>query len=478
MTIRVYNTLTKKKEEFVPLVAGKASIYVCGVTPYNHPHVGNARPFVTWDVIHRFLEHEGYEVTHVQNFTDVDDKIIKKAQDEGVTWDVIGKRYIKSYFEVMDKLNVRRVHNYPSVSGHMKEIIEMVKTLIEKKHAYEVDGDVYYRVESFKNYGQLSGRKLEDMVAGARIDVDKRKENPMDFALWKSAKPGEPSWNSPWGKGRPGWHIECSAMSTKYLGASFDFHGGGSDLIFPHHENEIAQSEGATDIHPFVKYWLHNGFITVNEEKMSKSLGNFFMVVDILKEFDPEVLRFFILSTHYRSPLDFSDERLHEAERSLGRLRTAKDNLVELDKTIYGGANSLSEGIVERLAQFRKEFMEAMRDDFNTSLAISVMFNLAKEINVYHTAVMNKEFKADGKVIEGMNRLFAEFASIIGVLENTNEEVAKEGGLEDKLVELLIELRKDARDNKNYAFADELRDKLAKIGVVIEDTPNGARWKK
>lgn len=478
MTIRVYNTLTNKKEEFVPTIPGEASIYVCGVTPYNHPHVGNARPFVTWDVIHRFLEHEGYEVTHVQNFTDVDDKIIKKAQDEGVTWDVIGKRYIKSYFEVMDKLNVRRVHNYPSVSRHMEEIIDMVKTLIEKGHGYEVDGDVYYRVESFKNYGQLSGRKLEDMVAGARIDVDKRKENPMDFALWKSAKPGEPSWDSPWGKGRPGWHIECSAMSNKYLGASFDFHGGGSDLIFPHHENEIAQSEGATDVHPFVKYWLHNGFITVDEEKMSKSLGNFFMVVDILKEFDPEVLRYFILSTHYRSPLDFSDERLHEAERSLNRLRTAKANLAELGKTIYGGTNIGSEGIFKRLNQYREEFMEAMRDDFNTSLAISVMFNLAKEINVYHTAVMNKEINADGKIIEGMTKLFAEFASIIGVLENTNEEVESETGLEDELVGLLIEIRKDARDNKNYALSDKLRDKLAEIGVVIEDTPNGARWKK
>ena len=478
MTIRVYNTLTKKKEEFIPTIPGKASIYVCGVTPYNHPHVGNARPFITWDVIHRFLEHEGYEVTHVQNFTDVDDKIIKKAQDEGVSWDVIGQRYIKSYFEVMDKLNVRRVHNYPSVSGHMEEIINMVKTLIEKGHGYEVDGDVYYRVESFKNYGQLSGRKLEDMMAGARIDVDKRKENPMDFALWKSAKPGEPSWDSPWGKGRPGWHIECSAMSNKYLGASFDFHGGGSDLIFPHHENEIAQSEGATDVHPFVKYWLHNGFITVNEEKMSKSLGNFFMVVDILKEFDPEVLRYFILSTHYRSPLDFSDERLHESERSLNRLRTAKENLVELGKTIYGGPNIGSEEILKRLVEYRKEFMEAMRDDFNTSLAISVMFNLAKEINVYHTAVVNKEIHTDGKIIEGMSRLFAEFASIIGVLENTNEDVEKEDGLEDQLVELLIEIRKDARENKNYALSDKLRDKLAEIGVVIEDTPNGARWKK
>ncbi|MEG0969902.1 MAG: cysteine--tRNA ligase, partial [Acidaminococcaceae bacterium] len=313
MAIKVYNTLTKQKEEFIPSEPGKASIYVCGVTPYNHPHIGNARPFITWDVIHRFLEHEGYDVTHIQNFTDVDDKIINTAQKEGVQWSDICGRYIDAYFAVMDKLNVKRVQAYPRVSDHMEEIIGTVQTLIERGYGYEIDGDVYYRVEKFEHYGELSGRNLEDMMAGARIDVDARKENPMDFALWKAAKPGEPSWPSPWGAGRPGWHIECSTMSMKYLGASFDFHGGGSDLIFPHHENEIAQSEGCTGCHPFVKYWLHNGFITVNEEKMSKSLGNFFMVVDILKHFEPETLRFFILSTHYRSPLDFSDERLTEA---------------------------------------------------------------------------------------------------------------------------------------------------------------------
>ena len=297
MSIKVYNTLTKQKEEFVPIEPGKASIYVCGVTPYNHPHIGNARPFVTWDVIHRFLEHEGYEVTHVQNFTDVDDKIINAANKEGVAWSDICGRYIDAYFEAIDKLNVRRVDIYPRVSDHMEEIIAMVAKLIENGFAYEVDGDVYYRVEKFDHYGELSGRNLDDMLAGARIDVDERKENPMDFALWKAAKPGEPSWTSPWGEGRPGWHIECSVMSMKYLGENFDFHGGGSDLIFPHHENEIAQSEGCTGKHPFVKYWLHNGFITVNEEKMSKSLGNFFLVIDILEHFGAGILRFFIFFT-------------------------------------------------------------------------------------------------------------------------------------------------------------------------------------
>ena len=310
MSIRVYNDMTRQKEEFVPLHPGKVGIYVCGVTPYNHPHIGNARPFVVWDTIRRFLDHEGYDVTYVQNFTDVDDKIIRAANEEGVTWDVIANRYIKAYFEVMDKLHVKRAHIYPRVSEHIPDIIHTVQELINNGYGYVVDGDVYYRVERFSHYGELSGRKLDDMMAGARVDVDERKENPMDFALWKSAKPGEPSWDSPWGKGRPGWHIECSTMSTKYLGNTLDFHGGGSDLIFPHHENEIAQSEGATGVHPFVRYWVHNGFITINEEKMSKSLGNFKTVYDLLKEYEPETIRYFILNTHYRSPLDFSQERL------------------------------------------------------------------------------------------------------------------------------------------------------------------------
>ena len=382
MAIKVYNTLTKKKEEFVPLHPGKAYMYVCGVTPYNHPHIGNARPFVTWDVIRRFLEHEGYDVLHVQNFTDVDDKIINTANKEGVQWSDICGRYIDAYFEVMDKLNVRRAHVYPRVSEHMQEIINVVQTLIDKGYAYELDGDVYYSVEKFDRYGELSGRKLEDMMAGARVDVNDKKHNPFDFALWKAAKPGEPYWESPWGNGRPGWHIECSAMSMKYLGESFDFHGGGSDLIFPHHENEIAQSEGCTGVHPFVRYWLHNGFITVNEEKMSKSLGNFFTVADILEHFEPETLRFFILSTHYRSPLDFSDERLKEAQRSLARLKTAQDNLKELAQLISGGPTETSKALYAKLEELRGGFMEAMSDDFNTALAISFMFELAKEINI------------------------------------------------------------------------------------------------
>lgn len=478
MTIKVYNTLTKRKEDFVPMEEGKASIYVCGVTPYNHPHVGNARPFVTWDVIHRFLEHEGYDVTHVQNFTDVDDKIINSANKEGVQWFDICNRYIDSYFEVMDKLNVKRVHVYPRVSEHIEEIIQTVQTLIDRGYAYVVDGDVYYSVEKFDRYGELSGRNLEDMMAGARVDVDDRKQNPMDFALWKAAKPGEPSWTSPWGEGRPGWHIECSTMSMKYLGESFDFHGGGSDLIFPHHENEIAQSEGCTGKHPFVHYWLHNGFITVNEEKMSKSLGNFFMVIDILEHYDPETLRFFIVSTHYRSPLDFSDARLTEAQKSLARLRNAKENLTALKGMMSAGATEESMALRAKAAELRDAFMEAMRDDFNTALAISHMFALGKEINIYHKSVTDAGVKPDGKLLDILSSVFAEMCSIIGVLEKEEVTAAAGDSKEAELIEMIIKMRQEARSAKNYALADSLRKQLTEMGIVLEDTPQGVKWKK
>lgn len=480
MAIRVYNTLTKQKEEFVPINPGKANIYVCGVTPYNHPHIGNARPFVTWDVIRRFLEHEGYDVLHVQNFTDIDDKIINTANKEGVEWFNICNRYIESYFEVMDKLNVRRAHVYPRVSEHIDDIIKTVQTLIDNGYGYVVDGDVYYSVEKFKYYGQLSGRNLDDMLAGARIDVDDRKKNPMDFALWKSAKPGEPSWTSPWGQGRPGWHIECSTMSMKYLGETFDFHGGGSDLIFPHHENEIAQSEGCTNCHPFVHYWLHNGFITVDNEKMSKSLGNFFMVIDILEHFEPETLRFFIVSTHYRSPLDFSDARLKEAQKSLGRLRQAQETLGELSQMMSSGATESSLALRKKAVELRDAFMDAMRDDFNTALAISHMFALAKEINIYHKEVVDANGKPDGKLVAILNDVFAEMCSIIGVLETKAAAAPAEAGdnKEEALVQMLIQMRQDARASKNYALADQLRNQLTEIGIVLQDTPQGVKWSK
>ena len=412
--ITVYNTMTRQKEVFNPVTPGEAKMYVCGVTPYNHPHIGNARPFVTWDVIRRYMKHVGYKVTYVQNFTDVDDKIINTSNGEGVSWDTIANRYIDSYFEVMDALGVQRADMYPRVSTHIDDIIAMIKTLIDKGYAYELDGDVYYSVEKFEHYGELSGRTLDDMEAGARIEVDGRKKNPMDFALWKAAKPGEPYWESPWGNGRPGWHIECSAMSQKYLGTEFDFHGGGSDLIFPHHENEIAQSEGCSGQHPAVRYWLHNGFITINSEKMSKSLNNFFLVKDILEQYSPDALRYFLLSTHYRSPLDFSDERLEEANKSLERLSTAIENLLYLEKCEPGSCDE-AQRLLEKAKAYEEEFEDAMSDDFNTALATSSMFGLAKEINIYYQAVTSREGVVCQEAIAEVKRIFKFMTDVIGV---------------------------------------------------------------
>ena len=468
MSIKVYNTLTKQKEEFVPIHPGKANIYVCGVTPYNHPHVGNARPFVTWDVIRRFLEHEGYDVTHVQNFTDVDDKIINTANKEGVQWYDICNRYIDSYFEVMDKLNVRRAHVYPRVSEHIDDIIKTVQCLIDNGYGYVVDGDVFYSVEKFKYYGQLSGRNIEDMMAGARVDVDDRKHNPMDFALWKSAKPGEPAWESPWGPGRPGWHIECSTMSMKYLGETFDFHGGGSDLIFPHHENEIAQSEAANG-KPFAHYWMHNAFLNIDNHKMSKSAGNFFTVRDIVAKYDPMVLRFFMLSAHYRSPLNFSAELMEAAANSLERIRTAVATLQF--KAQNAEDSELTEQEKELLAQaagFEAKFDQAMDDDFNTADAISAIFELVREIN---TAVSPNAHPTKA-LAEGCRALYLELSDVLGIpFTEKKDELTPEQ-------EALFNARKDARKAKNWAESDRIRDELKADGIVLEDTPQGVKWKR
>ncbi len=479
MDLRVYNTLTREKELFQPVEPGKVKIYVCGVTPYNHPHIGNARPFIIWDVIHRYFERQGLAVTHIQNFTDVDDKIIDTAAKEGVAWDELAGCYIEAYFTVMDSLNVRRVDLYPKVSGHMQEIIDMVARLIEKGHAYVVDGDVYFSVQSFESYGQLSGRNLEGMEAGARVEVDDRKRHPMDFALWKSAKPGEPSWESPWGPGRPGWHIECSAMSYKYLGCGFDFHGGGSDLIFPHHENEVAQSEAFTGCSPFVRYWVHNGFVTVNSEKMSKSLGNFFLVKDILAHFRPMVLRFFILSTHYRSPLDFSDERLTEAEKAWSRLvsavKTAKGLLAQTG-LVAGPADPELAGAVTAACD---EYEAAMADDFNTALAISSLFALTKTLNGICQAVARGETKPD---IAGIERAIAALVDMTGALGMDIDETPATEAPDEKMVaalmELLLGLRQTARERKDWATADAIRNGLQAAGIVVEDSPQGPRWKR
>ena len=473
--LTVYNTMTRKKEEFHPLRAGEVSIYCCGVTPYNDPHIGNARPFVTWDVIRRFLARKGYKVRYIQNFTDVDDKIIHAANREGVTWKEISDRYIAAYFKAMDALNVRRADVFPRVSETMEDILRMIETLIARGYAYVTEaGDVYYRVEAFDHYGCLSGRSLEDMEAGARVEVNETKENPMDFALWKAAKPGEPSWESPWGQGRPGWHIECSAMSVKYLGDAFDFHGGGSDLIFPHHENEIAQAEPCIDgDERFARYWLHNGFITIDNEKMSKSKNNFFTVKDILKEFPGEVIRFFILQTHYRSPLDFSDERLREAQTALDRLRNANAVVAELTQR-EGTADTGAELAAQAETSLR-DFDAAMDDDFNTALAISQMFGLAKEINRYHQE-LERGAAFDAANFGRAADAYHAMAAIIGIFEQ--EEAPADDGLTDALMDLIIGIRQEARAAKNWAVADKIRDGLKEAGVVLEDTPTGVRWKR
>ncbi len=480
----IYNTLTGRKEEFKPREAGKVSMYVCGPTTYNYIHLGNARPIVFFDTARRYLKYKGYDVLYVQNFTDVDDKIINRAREEGDDPLALAARYINEYFRDADALNVMRADIHPRVSEHMADIIEMVKTLVDKGYAYVVDGEVYYDVLKFEEYGKLSKRSLDDMKAGARVDVDKRKRHPMDFALWKSAKPGEPSWDSPWGRGRPGWHIECSAMSLKYLGTGFDIHGGGFDLVFPHHENEIAQSEAATG-QPFARYWMHNGFITVNQEKMSKSLGNFFLVREILAKYQPEVVRFYLLGTHYRSPLDFDDEKLDAASRGLERLKNSLRLLEEaLAGKDAGGADPDPE-LAGKLEELRGEFEKAMDDDFNTALAIAAMFDLARLINSFLQKYDRVPTPAGTAALRKARELFYLFNGVLGILKTSDKgEILLAGrdgeddSLVEKLVQLVIEIRQDARKRKDWTTADGIRDRLKEMGIILEDTPSGVRWKK
>lgn len=463
--LKVYNTLTKQKEEFKPLKEGQVSIYVCGVTPYNHPHIGNARPFVTWDVIKRYFTHLGYKVKHIQNFTDVDDKIIRTANQEGVNWSDISTRYINSYFEVMDKLHVKHADTYPKVSQTIPEIIDMISVLIDKGYAYELNGDVYFSVEKFKGYGKLSGRKLEDMMAGARIEVNESKHNPMDFALWKAAKPGEPFWESPWGNGRPGWHIECSTMSLKYLGKTFDFHGGGSDLIFPHHENEIAQSEAANGVE-FSRYWMHNGFLNIDNKKMSKSLGNFFTVRDISKKYDLQVLRFFMLSAHYRSPINFSAELMEAAKNGLERILTAVSNLKHMEENLsLESITPKEEENITKADEFTEKFKKAMEDDFNTADAISAIFELVKFANTTINENSSKEYA------KKLKELIVTLSDVLGIIAEKEESI-------DDEIEKLIEERQTARKEKNFARADEIRALLLDKGIVLEDTREGVKWKR
>lgn len=466
MSLAVYNDLTRTKEKFVPIEEGKVRFYVCGPTVYNFFHIGNARPFVLFDVFRRYLESIGYKVFYVQNFTDIDDKMIKRANEMGITVAELADEYIKEYFDDADALGVRRATVNPRATHEMQPIIEIVETLIKKGHAYEVEGDVYFNVASFGEYGKLSKQSIDELLSGARIDVDERKQRPLDFALWKAAKPGEPAWESPWGPGRPGWHIECSAMSTKYLGKTIDIHGGGSDLIFPHHENEIAQSECANEMQ-FVKYWLHNAYLLIDKEKMSKSLGNFLTVRDIRQKVNPLVLRFFLMSSHYRSPLNFSQEGLEQSKAALERLHNCWGDLnFAMENRDAGAAD---EALAEAVARAWEGFTESMDDDFNTAGAIGNIFDLVRAVNVHLT----EHAQIDEKGIARAKEIFEKTNAVLGYLPED-----KKADADDADIDALVAERTEARKSKNFKRSDEIRDLLAAKGVVIEDTPQGPRWKK
>lgn len=458
--MKIYNTLTKKKEELVSVKPGQISMYACGPTVYNFFHIGNARPFIVFDTLRRYLKYIGYKVTFVQNFTDVDDKMINKAREEGITVKELGERYIDEYFKDAKALNVLPADVHPKATEHIAEIIEFVQELINKGHAYEVDGDVYYNVSSFKDYGKLSGQSLDELQAGARIDVSEQKRDPMDFALWKKQKlPDEIAWESPWGMGRPGWHIECSAMSMKYLGETFDIHGGGQDLIFPHHENEVAQSEGRTG-KPFANYWMHNGYINVDNKKMSKSAGNFFMVRDVAKKYDLLVIRFFILSAHYRSPVNFADTLVEQAKTAFARIDNCRENLKHIASLNAADEMNLNADIEE----FKKAFCAEMDEDLNTAGAIGQIFEFIKKINLAFAEKKNAEEAK--KVLAALD----EILDVLGI-KRKEEEIPQE------ILDMVNE-RAQAKKEKNYALADEIRAKIAAAGFEVKDTSQGPKISK
>jgi len=458
--LKIYNTLTKEKEELVPNKPGEISIYACGPTVYNFFHIGNARPFIIFDTLRRYLEFCGYKVTFVQNFTDVDDKMINRAREEGVSIKELGEKYIKEYFKDAKGLNILPADVHPKATEHIGDIIKFISGLIEKGMAYEVDGDVYFRVSKFKEYGKLSGQSLDELMMGARIDVDKAKENPMDFALWKKKKqPDEIAWKSPWGEGRPGWHIECSAMSMKYLGETFDIHGGGQDLIFPHHENEIAQSEGLTG-KPYVKYWMHNGYINIDNKKMSKSENNFFTVRDISKEFDLITVRFFMLSAHYRSPVDFSKDMITNAKTALLRIENCRENLEHIIKN--GDDKKLD--IKDVLKKYVSSFKEAMDDDLNTAEAIGQIFEMVKELNLIFAE--SSSAPAAKEAIETLDKLL----DVLGILRKKEE-------IPEEIIDM-AKKRQQARKQKDYVLSDKLRDQIAEKGYEIKDTVDGFKITK
>ena len=490
MALRVYNTLSGGKEEFRPLVPGKVGMYVCGVTVYDYCHIGHARANIVFDIVYRYLKFSGFEVNYVRNYTDVDDKIINRANERGIDSQALAEEFIRAFDEDMAALGLDLPTCQPKATEHIPQIIAIVGRLIERGMAYPSAGDVYFSVEKFPSYLKLSKRNLDEMRAGARIAPGEQKRNPMDFALWKAAKPGEPSWESPWGAGRPGWHIECSAMSMQYLGESFDIHGGGKDLVFPHHENEIAQSEGASG-KPFVKYWLHNGFVNVNQEKMSKSLGNFFTIRDILQKYDAEVVRFFILSAHYRSPIDFSDQNLEDAKAGLTRfyegLKAAEETLAAPatpDASVGELPPELGE-ILDRVARAEERFREAMDDDFNTALAIGHLFDLVRGLN---RIVAEKALHESPLLLKGLREGCEQLRRLGGVLglfgsapdawlEKQKNAGLQAGGLSAEAIEALIVERRQARANRDFARADQIRDELDAQGVMLLDSKEGTAWK-
>lgn len=472
MALKIFNTLTRKKEKFIPLKKGEVGIYVCGPTVYNFIHIGNARPFVIFEVVRRYFKFIGYKVKYVQNLTDIDDKMIKKANELGITVRELAQKFIMEYFTDTDSLKIERADVYPRATDHIKEIIEMVKSLEEKGYAYEIDGDVFFNVSKFKGYGKLSHQNIEELRSGSRVKVDKRKKEAIDFALWKRAKEGEPNWESPWGKGRPGWHIECSAMSMKYLGKTFDIHAGGSDLIFPHHENEIAQSEAYSG-QQFVKYWMHNGYLCLNNKKMSKSLGNIMKVREIREKYSGEATRYFILSAHYRNPLDFCEEQLQQSRKSLQRLKNTIYNVKYILKQekFKDSLNKNEELLIGQIKENEKKFMEAMDDDFNTPVALSWIFALNKEVNIYLTS---EGFK-NKKVLEDVVKFYHDLAGqVLGILGDEDLKI----NFEEQEIQNLIDEREKARKEKDWSMADKIRDKLKENGIILEDTSEGARWKK
>jgi cysteinyl-tRNA synthetase len=477
MSIKVFNTLSKSKEEFIPREPGKVGIYACGITPYNFAHIGNSRPAVFWDCVRRFLKWQGYEVTFIQNFTDVDDKIINRAQQLGKEPLALADEYARIYLEDLEKLNVLPAERYPKVSEHIPEIIAMVQGLIAKGFAYELDGDVYFEVDKFAPYGKLSGRDLEEMQAGARVEVNSAKRDPMDFALWKTAKPGEISWKSPWGPGRPGWHIECSVMALKYLGSGFDMHGGGEDLVFPHHENEIAQSEAYTGSQ-FARYWLHNAFVTVSGERMGKSMGNFSTIRDVITRFPAKVVRFWLIGTHYRNPISFGPEELATAARGLERLETACFNweyLLQQGPVTQTGASVDVALIRERIARTKADFVAGMEDDFNTPQALSGLYELVREVNRW---TQERDFKLTSTNQETLAEALALLKQLGGeVLGLFAAADGNESAIDAAAVETQIARRTQAKKEKNWALADQIRDELKQKGVILEDTPQGVRWR-